>query len=224
MARHVFITGATGNVGRAVCSELNQCGYRLLCATRNASAKPDGCDAAFPADLTNEADTRACIDTAVQHAGSIEAAVLTVGGFMMGDVAHTSLQDVERMIQLNFHTVYNCVRPLWQHMKQNGFGRVVLVGARPGLHPETGAPMVAYTLSKSLVFALARLLNADGAASNTVCSVVIPSIIDTPQNRRAMPEADYKSWVTPREIARVIAFALEEQSLREPLFKVYGAS
>jgi NAD(P)-dependent dehydrogenase (short-subunit alcohol dehydrogenase family) len=109
-------------------------------------------------------------------------------------------------------------------IRQPTGGRIVLVGARPALQPRDGASNVAYGLSKSLVLRLAEILNAEGADHNVVTSVIIPSTIDTPDNRAAMPKADFTKWVRPEDIAATIAFILSQpaQMLREPVFKVYG--
>ena len=111
-------------------------------------------------------------------------------------------------------------------MKQVSGGRIVLVGAKPALNANQGKDMIAYGLSKSLLFKLAEYLNAEGDANNVVTSVVIPGTIDTPQNRASMPDADFRNWVQPEVIAETMAFICSEDgmALRQPVFKVYGKS
>jgi NAD(P)-dependent dehydrogenase (short-subunit alcohol dehydrogenase family) len=107
----------------------------------------------------------------------------------------------------------------WQ---ENG-GRLVLVGARPALDPAAGKGMVAYSLSKSLVFSLADLLNAAGEGKSVYTSVIVPSIIDTPANRASMPKADFSTWVRPEELADKIEMACRPDVVpTERVVKVYG--
>jgi len=84
--------------------------------------------------------------------------------------------------------------------------------------------MLAYTLSKSLIVNLAKIMNAEGQDKSVVTSIIVPGIIDTPQNRQAMPDADISLWVTPQAIANVVDFACSASAadLRDPVFKVYG--
>ena len=84
--------------------------------------------------------------------------------------------------------------------------------------------MVAYGLAKSLIFRLAELMNAEAKGSNVVTSVVVPSTIDTPQNRSAMPDASFDTWVKPEAIAELIHFHCTDAAatLREPVIKVYN--
>jgi len=113
------------------------------------------------------------------------------------------------------------------HMKDHGKGgSIFMVGAKPALNPSSGGPLVAYTLSKSLIPTLADILNAEGKEQGIVSTVLVPSIIDTPQNREAMSDADFDKWVKPEEIAEITHFVASEKgdALREPILKVYGDS
>ena len=92
--------------------------------------------------------------------------------------------------------------------------------------PKDGKNVIAYALSKSLLFNLAEYLNAEGASQNVVTSVIVPSTIDTPANRESMPKADFSKWVRPEEIAGVMEFICSQKadSVREPVYKIYGNS
>src|SRR2546423_6799948 len=154
----------------------------------------------------------------------IDGALLLVGGFAMGTIETTTGADIDKMISLNFKTAYYISRPLYQHMMTNGYGRLVFIGARPALKPEQGKGVIAYALSKSLLFKLAEFLNAEAKGKNVVASVVAPSTIDTPQNRKSMPEAKPDNWVKAEQIAEVLEFICSDKGspLREPVFKVYN--
>ena len=130
------------------------------------------------------------------------------------------------MISLNFTTAYSVARPVFLQMKKQNSGRIILVGSKPGMIAENGKDYIAYALSKSLIFKLAEYLNADGAKHNVVSSVIVPGTIDTPANRKSMPQANFSNWVSPEEIAATMLFLCsdESKSLREPVIKIFGNS
>jgi len=177
-------------------------------------------------DLIDEVDSQKAVAAAISRHGAIDAAILTVGGFAMGHIGETKTTDILKQYKLNFETSYNIARPVFMQMvKQNG-GRIFLIGSRPGLDAKISKGMIAYGLAKSLIFRLAELMNDEGKASNVVTSVIIPSTIDTPQNRKAMPDANPANWVKAEEIAGIISYHCsdEAKALREPVIKVYGNS
>ena len=144
----------------------------------------------------------------------------------MGDIANTKASDIAKQCQLNFQTAYNIARPVFIQMMKQNKGRIFLIGAKAGLDNSKATGVTAYGLSKSLIFGLAKILNAETRGKNVVTSVIVPGTIDTPQNRRSMPDADFSSWGLPSQIAEVIYFDDTEQAdvLREPIIKVYGRS
>ncbi|OSZ80026.1 hypothetical protein CAP36_01815 [Chitinophagaceae bacterium IBVUCB2] len=224
----IIITGASGNMGQALVKKFMTEGYMVVSTlgpddpTRIA-IKGKNLETAM-VDLANEEDARQFVEFAAVKHQNIDAAVLTVGGFAMGKIADTKTADVLKQYKLNFETAYNVARPVFLQMMQQGYGRIFLIGSRPGLDMKNSNGMVAYGLSKSLLFRLAELMNEESKGTNIVTSVVIPSTIDTPQNRKSMPDADFKKWVKPEAIALAIYFHCTEEaaSLREPLLKLYG--
>jgi NAD(P)-dependent dehydrogenase (short-subunit alcohol dehydrogenase family) len=125
---------------------------------------------------------------------------------------------------LNFETTYNVARPVFVRMMEKGRGRIFIIGSKPGLDSKNGKGMIAYTLTKSLIFRLAELMNDEAKGKNIVTTVIVPSTIDTPQNRQSMPDAKHDTWVRPEQIADVILFYCDEASsvVREPIIKVYN--
>ncbi len=156
--------------------------------------------------------------------GRIDAAIMLVGGFAMGNVENTPGQDIHKMFALNFETAYYVARPLLAHMKQNGYGRLVFIGARPAIKPEQGKALVAYALTKSLLFTLTDFINAETGGTNVVASVVVPGTIDTAANRENMTGTDPSGWVKPEQLADVLEFICSDKGLpvREPIYKVYN--
>ena len=160
----------------------------------------------------------------IKKHGRIDVAVLTVGGFAMGSIAETKTADIMKQYKLNFETAYNVARPSFVQMMAQKSGRIFIIGARPGLDAKNGKGMVAYSLAKSLIFRLADLMNEEARGTNVVTCVVVPSTIDTPQNRKGMPDADPAKWVKAEAIADVIYYYSTDEAsvLREPLIKVYN--
>jgi NAD(P)-dependent dehydrogenase (short-subunit alcohol dehydrogenase family) len=225
--KNVIITGATGNLGKSVVDRFLLNGYQVLITHTPGKAPQNLPSGTLPyeADLTNEAATTAVIANMIRTHGTIDAAVLLVGGFMPGGLDKADGAAVHRMISLNFNTAYYVARPIFQQMmNQPNGGRIIVVGARPVLRPKDGKNLMAYTLSKSLIFKLAELLNAEGEAKNVVTSVIAPSTIDTETNRQAMPTADFSKWVNPKDIADTMVFLCSQpaSALRQNVLKMYG--
>ncbi|HET9744097.1 MAG TPA: SDR family NAD(P)-dependent oxidoreductase [Chitinophagaceae bacterium] len=228
-----IVTGASGNMGQAVVKKFIDEGYKVVgTVIPNDPVTLDPIAMGFPADkfekivvdLMNEDDSEKFVNEIVSKYGSVDVAVLTVGGFAMGSIAETKTSDINKQYELNFETAYNVARPVFVQMLTQKNGRIFIIGSKPGLSARYGKGMVAYGLAKSLIFRLAELMNDEAKGTNVVTSVVIPSTIDTPQNRKAMPDVDPSKWVKPEAIAGVIYFYCTQQAatLREPLIKVYN--
>lgn len=226
----ILITGASGNMGQAVVKKFLAEGFHVVgTIIPNDPVKLEIDHPNFQtstADLMNEEAAAQMVDSIIAAQGSIDAAVLTVGGFAMGAIADTTTASIGKQIKLNFETAYNVARPVFAQMMRQGSGRIFLIGSRPGLSMKNSGGMVAYGLAKSLVFRLGELLNDEARGANVVTSVIVPSTIDTPQNRQSMPGADFGKWVKPESIAEVIYFYCSPgaASLREPVIKIYGDS
>lgn len=225
-----IVTGAAGNLGQAVVKKFIDNGYKVI----GSIVPNDPVEVNFDTDkfekvvvdLMSEEDAQKFVASIIEKHRRIDAAVLTVGGFAMGNVADTKTSDIAKQYKLNFETAYNVARPVFiQMMKQNS-GSIFLIGSKPGLSHTNSKGMIAYSLGKSLIFRLAELMNDEAKGHNVVTNVIVPSTIDTPQNRKSMPDADYTKWVNPEKIAAVIYYHCSEEAsvLREPVIKVYGNS
>ena len=234
MKKTVVISGAAGNLGQAVTLRFLYEGDQVVALTQSghpqqATTLRQMTENASSLDIrelnaASETEARQLVQAVADRYARIDAAVLLVGGFAMGGVAETDEALLDKMIELNFKSAYLLARPFFLQMKQQGGGRIVLVGARTAVEPHAGKGVLAYSLAKTMVVKLADLLNVEGKAHQVITSVVVPNIIDTPQNRSAMPDADFNTWVKPEEIAGVISFACspEANQLDEPVFKIYA--
>ena len=225
-----IVTGASGNLGQEVVRKFIAEGYNVVgTVIPNDPVSIEITSERFEkvvADLMSEDDSQKLASTVVLKYGQIDAAILTVGGFAMGSMAETKTSDVLKQYKLNFETAYNVARPVFVQMLKQKNGRIFLIGSRPGLEAKSGKGMIAYGLAKSLIFRLAELMNEEGKPHNVVTSVIVPSTIDTPQNRKSMPDANPGNWVKAEEIADTIFYYCTDQSksLREPVIKIYGNS
>ncbi len=230
MKKTVVITGAAGNLGRAAVAKFVNEGWDVITIVSpgKAAQGPVGPGiTTFEADLVDETEVSEVLNIRMKETGKVDAALLLAGGYASGTIQSTDEATIRKMMEVNFETAYNVARPLFTKMIAQPEGaRIVLVGARPALSPSDGKKSIAYALSKSLLFRLAEFLNAEGSTHNVITSVIVPSTIDTPQNRAAMPKADFSKWVSPEQLAGILFFIASDQSagLREPVYKVYGDS
>jgi NAD(P)-dependent dehydrogenase (short-subunit alcohol dehydrogenase family) len=146
-----------------------------------------------------------------------------IGGFAMAKIEGTSLADFEKQWRLNTVTCFLACREAVRAIRRSGGGgRIVNVAARPVLQPTPG--MIAYATAKAGVAAITQQLAAEVLAESILVNAVLPSIIDTPANRAAMPKADHASWPRPAELAETIAFLASDQNTLTTgtLVPVYG--
>ena len=227
MKKVVIITGANGQLGRAVVAPFIEAGYHVIGLVRKVSdiAQTSGYEV-IEVDLTDETRCQMVIEAIVKKYGNIHVAVLTAGGFAMSDLKSSGLTVLQQQYALNFETAYNIARPVMLQMLTQDKGRIFLIGSKSGLDVSKARCSVSYALSKSLLFRLAELFNGMTKGKNVVTSVVVPSVIDTPQNRSAMPDADFSSWVAPEDIANNIVYYCSDDAdmLREPVLKIYNRS
>ena len=224
----VIITGANGNLGMAVTKEFLGKNYRVIATITSENARADF--QTHPnlelsvVNLTDENETTGFVENAIQKYQVIDAALLLVGGFAMGDLAATSGDDLHKQISLNFETAYYVTRPLFAHMLVNKKGRIVFIGARPAINAAQGKSLIAYGLSKSLLFKLAEFLNEEARGTKLTVSVVVPSTLDTALNRKSMPDINPDNWVKPGDIAETLEFLVSDKSsaLRETVLKMYN--
>ncbi len=219
MNRHttVMITGAAGSLGRAVAAAFAEAGAnRVLVDVSDA-----GLRAAYPGDdpqqlraatdLLDSASVARAVETALAKFGRIDALCNIAGGFDMGTPVHATPAAVwKKMWDINAQTLLNAVQAVVPTMLAAGGGRIVNSGAGPG--QKGAARMGAYSVAKSAVIRLTEAMSAELREQGINVNCVLPSIIDTPPNRAAMPDADPSRWVAPRDLAAVIRFLCSDEA------------
>ncbi len=216
--RAVIVTGGTGALGRAVVLHQLSLGSRVVVPYRDAQAwralqkaAGDGAQlAGFAAELGDAEAAETFVAAAVGSLGRLDGLALVAGGWAGGRrFAEAPAEEWTRMIRQNLDTAAYTCRAVLPHLAAQG-GSVVAVGSRAA---ETGgAGMAAYAVSKLALHALVRVLALEYRDRGVRVNAVLPGTIDTPANRRAMPEADRSSWTPPEAIARAIAFLLSSES------------
>lgn len=187
----VIVTGASGNLGAAVCARLLRDGVDVFRIDRSV------------ADVTDEAQ----VEKAYDKAGEFHGAVHTTGGWAGGRVQDTSLETFEKMIALNLRATFLCCRAALRRMKE---GRIVNVAAY-GPFTLTGlAGNAAYAAAKAGVIALTKAIAAESETVRANC--VAPGTMRTPQNAAGMPGADQRRWIPLEDVAESIAFLLDPRS------------
>lgn len=232
--RHLIVTGGTGSLGSAVVELLLNSGAKCSIPCFN-QAELDNFDLAdhenvfteVGVDLTEEKATIAFFNDAVTAQGELWASIHIAGGFGMGDISDVTKSDFMKQINLNLVTCFNsCKSAISQIRKSGEGGRIVNVAARPALEPRQGAGMSAYTTSKAGVASLTQSLAEEVAKDDILINAVAPSIIDTPANRNAMPNANYENWPKPKEIATQMVYlaSFQNKVTRGGIVPVYGKS
>jgi NAD(P)-dependent dehydrogenase (short-subunit alcohol dehydrogenase family) len=211
MARLVLVTGAAGNLGRAVADVFAQQGDTLALVGRSRAslARAFGEESAqrvfVAADLLDAQQVQSAVQALAARFGAIDVLCNLAGGFAMGEPVHaTAAADWQRMQDLNVRTLLHAVQAVVPLMLQARRGRIVTVGANAATHGAAG--MGAYIAAKSQVLRLTESMAGELREHGINVNCVMPSIIDTPENRAAMPKADPARWVAPRQLAQVIAF------------------
>jgi NAD(P)-dependent dehydrogenase (short-subunit alcohol dehydrogenase family) len=210
--RGVLVAGGTGALGAGVLRALLEGGYPVTTSWL-VERERDRVEKEFGDSVTLvEADlmTAEGADAAVEATPDIGAVVNLVGGFSSGPRAHEiEIENYEQMLRLNLMPGFNLVRAAFPKLLETG-GAYVGVSARPALKPFPGA--AAYVTAKAAVLAFVKALDADYAKDGIRSNAILPSVIDTPANRAAMPDADFSKWVQPDDIGRVVRFLVSDDS------------
>ena len=213
--RSVLVAGGTGALGAAVVTELLDAGHPVTATwleereRERAEAELGGHEGLtlVRADLMEVEDAEA----AVAATPGLGAVVNLVGGYAAGPLAHeVGPDDFDRMLRLNLRPGFCLVTAAMPRLLEAGGGSYVGVSARPALRPFARA--AAYVTAKAAVLAFVQALDADYRDEGIRAHAILPSVIDTPANRAASPDADYAKWVEPAEIARVIRFLVSDDA------------
>ena len=225
------ISGSTGALGTAVTQTLFAAGAKVVALYSRESSletlksKVTQELVAIKTDVLNEASVQKMVKEVLENHGRIDILVNLVGGFLGGvSIVETSEEQWDKMMDLNLKSVFfNCRNILPVMIKQKS-GRIITIGAKGGVQAVSG--MSAYSASKAGLINFTEALAAEGRARNITANVVIPSIMDTSDNRKAMPDANFANWVKVEMIAETILFLCSETAgdINGAVIPVYGKS
>ena len=208
---HVVVTGAAGALGRTAATVLAEAGHDVT--GLDIAGTFDGIEGLGRAlggvDLGVPGQVQKALEAATAEAGPLHALVNIAGGFVWETVADGDPASWQRMFDINVRATLNASRAALDHFAPAS-ASIVNVGAAAAL--KAGAGMGAYAAAKSGVMRLTEALAEELKPRGVRVNAILPSIIDTPANRKDMPDADYSEWVTTTELADVIAFLISEQA------------
>jgi NAD(P)-dependent dehydrogenase (short-subunit alcohol dehydrogenase family) len=231
-----LVTGAAGALGAQVARTLAGRGHKIAlldseaASTRlNALASSLGAACVVAGDLASESTWREGMTRIERELGAAPSLAALVAGAWRGgrSVYEEETDDVWRtMMSANLETVYRGLRALLPSMVANRRGSVVVVGSRAAVEPWTSGGAAAYAASKAAVVALAQAAAAEVRERGVRVNAILPSALDTPANRAAMPNADATKWVTLESAAGVVAFLLSDEArdIQGAALPVYGRS
>ncbi|MBI4305610.1 MAG: SDR family oxidoreductase [Chloroflexi bacterium] len=204
--RVALITGATGGLGPHVVAAFTAAGWEVARERRD-----DAGSSLRWFDATNAAEVKEAVEQVARSYGRIDALLSLVGTWKpQPPVAEFTDQLWDEIFAINLRSAFLVARAVIPHMLKQRWGRIITVGARGG---ERGsAKNAAYAASKAALLALTESVADELSGTGITVNAVVPSVIDTPANRRSMPNADYSKWVPPAHIAATMLFLCRDQA------------
>ncbi|MDY6874796.1 MAG: SDR family NAD(P)-dependent oxidoreductase [Chloroflexota bacterium] len=229
----ILISGATGALGSAVTREFARTEARLALTGRSEHklerlvaevGLPAERIFTVPADVTQADGVRDMMEVIVARFERVDVLLNTVGGWR-GDksVGETEVEQWERMLTLNLRSAFLLSRAVLPGMLESGWGRIVHVSSRVAVVPR--ARQAGYSVAKMGVITLTEVIAAEVKGSGITANVILPSIIDTPANRKMMPKADSGKWVEPERFGATMRFLCSDDaaSINGARIPIYGA-
>jgi NAD(P)-dependent dehydrogenase (short-subunit alcohol dehydrogenase family) len=232
----VLVTGATGGLGASVALRVAAAGARTVVTSRDRAsletlardiaretgAREDG-TLVHSADMCDAAQVKGLIDGIAARWGGVDALVNLAGGWRGGKpLAEVTEQEWDAALGLNLRSAFLINRAVLPYMAKKGWGRIVNISSKAAESP--GSRQAAYNAAKAGVIALTASIAAEYRRSGIAANAILPSIIDTPQNRAQTPDADFSRWVKPGEIASLVLFLLGDEAgaINGAAIPVYG--
>lgn len=220
----VLITGASGGLGTAVVKAFLDSGAASVFGVARSWTNHPTENGRFHAMEADLLDPEAC-KLIAEQSQPIDAMIHVMGGFGGGKpVSETSDSDWNAMMQINLTSAFYMIRAVLPQMLANNRGRIIALGSRAGVEPMTN--FAAYSVSKAALIALIKTVALEVKDTGITANVVLPSIIDTPANRAAMPKADRSKWVSPNALANLLVWLASGKAadINGAVIPMYGKS
>jgi NAD(P)-dependent dehydrogenase (short-subunit alcohol dehydrogenase family) len=221
-----LVTGANGGLGSFVTRGLLDAGATVLGLARNIQ-QSDFVSPLFTAvagDLGTAAGAKSVIDMVAARFGRLDIIAHTVGGFAGGQtIAATDDATFQQMFEVNLNSTFYLLRAALPLMRKTGNGRIVAIGSRAALEP--GAGVGAYSASKAAMVSLMKTVALENKDAGITANVILPGTMDTPANRKAMPDAPFSKWVQPAAVAGLVTWLVSDQGkeVNGAAIPIYGA-
>ena len=221
----VLVTGANGGLGSNVTRAFLEAGATVVGASRKiGQANFDSRNFfAIPAEISTGEGARVLMETVAARFGRLDVLAHTVGGFAGGQsVAETDDVTFQRMMDLNLNATFYLLRSALPLVRKTGNGRIIAIGSRSALEP--GADVGAYSASKAAMLSLMKTVALENKDAGVTANVILPGTMDTPMNRKSMPDADFSKWVQPASVASLMVWLAGEagKEINGAAIPVYG--
>jgi NAD(P)-dependent dehydrogenase (short-subunit alcohol dehydrogenase family) len=217
-----IVTGATGALGRVAVKMLLDQGARVVSTYQTEESQKElvnyvGENAAkligVQADVTDETSVQALYQKVVSDYGRVDILLNIVGAFRAGsDIANTEESNWDFMMNVNLRSAFLCSKAALQLMVKQNYGRIVSISSRAAVEKRFRNKSGAYAISKMGIIVLTETIAEEFRKYDINANCIIPSTIDTPDNRRSMPDADFSKWIKPEEVAKVILFLVSDEA------------
>lgn len=221
-----LVTGANGGLGTYVTQGLLDAGATVVGVSRKIQqsdfTSPNF--TALPAEISTAVGAKMAVDGLVSRFGKLDILIHTVGGFAGGQsIAETDDATFQRMFDMNLNSAFYLLRAAIPVMRKTANGRIVAIGSRAALEPGLGVG--AYSASKAALVSLIRTVALENKDAGITANVILPGTMDTPTNRKFMPNADFSKWVRPASVASLIAWLVGEagKDVNGAVIPVYGS-
>jgi NAD(P)-dependent dehydrogenase (short-subunit alcohol dehydrogenase family) len=223
----VLVTGANGGLGASVTQAFLGAGSKVVGTSREIqqSKFPSPEFAALPADIASAEGANQLVEQVIKKYGRLDVLAHSVGGFAGGQsIADTDEKTFQQMFAMNLNATFYMLRAAIPVLRKSGEGRIIAIGSRAALEP--GAGVGAYSASKAAMVSLIRTVAAENHDAGMTANAILPGTMDTPGNRKAMPNADFSKWVKPGTVASLMVWLAGEagRDVNGAVIPVYGES
>ncbi len=222
----VLVTGANGGLGSYVTQAMLDAGATVVGVSRKIQQSDFDSPAftALPAEISGAEGAKAAVNSLVAQFGRLDVVVHTVGGFAGGQsVAETDDATFQHMFDLNLNSAFHLLRAVIPHVRKTGSGRIIAIGSRAAVDPGPGVG--AYSASKAALVSLIRTVALENKDAGMTANVILPGTMDTPANRKSIPNADFSKWVRPTSVASLITFLAGDagKDINGAVIPIYGS-
>jgi len=222
----VLVTGANGGLGTHVTQAFLDAGATVIGTSRKIQQSEFNNPnfAALSEEISNREDAKVLVDQVATRFGKLDVLAHTVGGFAGGQsVAETDDTTFQRMFDLNLNSAFHLLRAAIPHLRKSGSGRIIAIASRAAVDPGPGVG--AYSASKAALVSLIRTVALENKDAGMTANVILPGTMDTPANRKDMPNANFSKWVQPANVASLITWLAGDaaKDVTGAVIPIYGS-